>query len=86
MMKELKADLKEVQTSHRTAARAAVEKVNMIMPNPFYSYLRRDAPDETFVKGISTMQGHVKVIERTYTFNEKPFDLYRAQKGQKRII
>jgi hypothetical protein len=74
MMKGLKADLTEVQTSHRTAARAAVEKVNMITPNPFSTYPKRDAPDETFVKAITTMQGHVKVIERTYTFLDKPFD------------
>jgi hypothetical protein len=74
MFSDLRSDLNEVQLSHRTAARAAVEKLNNIVPNPFTSYPRFDALDDVFVKAISTMQAHVKVIERTYLFDTRPFD------------
>jgi hypothetical protein len=74
MFSDMRSDLNEVQLSHRTAACAAVEKLNNIVPNPFSSYPRLDAPDEIFVKAITTMQAHVKVIERTYLFESKPFD------------
>jgi hypothetical protein len=74
MMTSLKPNLLKLQHSHRTAAQAAVEKLNVLVPNPFSSYPHYDASDEVFIKAISTLQDHVKVIERTFIFNEKPFD------------
>jgi hypothetical protein len=43
MMTSLKADFSELQHSHRTAVRAAVEKLNVLEPNSFSSYPHHDA-------------------------------------------
>jgi hypothetical protein len=74
MMTSLKADFSELQHSHRTAARAAVEKLNVLEPNIFSSYPHHDASDDVFIKAITAMQNHIKVIQRAFIFSERPFD------------
>jgi hypothetical protein len=68
MMTSLKTEFSELQHSHQTAARAAVEKLNVLEPNPFSSYPHYDASNDVFIKAITAMQNHVKVIERAFIF------------------
>jgi hypothetical protein len=74
MMTSLKTEFSELLHSHRTAARAAVEKLNVLEPNPFTSYPHYDTTDDIFIKAITAMQNHTKVIEHTFIFSERPFD------------
>jgi hypothetical protein len=53
MMTSLKAEFSELQHSHRTAVRAAVEKLNVLEPNPFSSYPHHDTSDDVFIKAIT---------------------------------